>query len=253
MPMLDSSNIIFITESEGETELDKKQNFRSRSMKEPQNDLFTLLKSFEVIEQGHFELTSGLHSDTYLFKDSIWFLPYIRASILNELSSIIKYELGLMNMKGYSIKQPIITGPAQAGAFFACTIASNTMYPFVYCEKDSEGNMVFKRGFSEVIKDSDVVVVEDVATTGGSIKKTVDAVHRNGGNVLFASCMWIRSKNLIPEVNDLIKKDCTLINDPKFFANDYKPSECPLCEQGIPLTDPKTGERFDPKTKEKID
>jgi len=100
----------------------------------------------------------------------------------------------------------------------------------VYTEKDGD-NQIFRRGYGELVRGKKVLIVEDITTTGGSVKKVVDTVREAGGRVVAVSTMvnrnpeGVNSESLGVQFSAL----CTL------KAEAYKPEECPLCESKIPI------------------
>jgi orotate phosphoribosyltransferase len=90
--------------------------------------------------------------------------------------------------------------------------------------------MTLRRGFS-LKPDEAVLVVEDVITTGGSTRETMDAVVRAGGRVIGAGSIVDRSDGAV----DLGVQRCSLLT---LDVPSYDPAECPLCRQGIPVTKP---------------
>jgi len=181
-----------------------------------------LLEESGIIKTGHFKLTSGRHSNQYINKDAIYSNP--------KLFGIITLKMG---DKIYPFKDlfDVVTGPAIAGAVLAAPISLEfTNKIFVYPEKIND-EMVFRRGYGRILKDKKVWIVEDIITTGGSIKKTISAIEKCGGKVVGISAIWDRGKGYIDGYTIL-----SLINE---FVPSYAPEECPDCKKGKPLQNPK--------------
>lgn len=182
-----------------------------------------LKESFEkknVIKNGHFKLTSGNHSDTYINKDSIFCIPELFESVIIEMSYTIKRNFNC----------DIITGPAIAGAVLAAPVSNFLSRIFVYPEK-IDGKMVFRRGYDKILEDARVVIIEDIITTGGSIEKTIKAIHNNRAHVEGIIAIWNRTNwdtGICPTIS--------LINE---HVMSWTPESCPLCADNIPLQDPK--------------
>jgi orotate phosphoribosyltransferase len=180
-------------------------------------ELRKLFEEHGIVKKGHFLLTSGNHSDTYINKDLIFTNHDIMIRTIGEFVSICRDKYNEIG---------VITGPVIAGAILAARFAPIVQLPFVYPEK-IDGRMEFRRGFDKFIKNKNVFIVEDIVTTGGSILQTKDAIIRCGGNVVGAACIWNRA--CFPDVEAII--------DEVVVA--YHPDNCPLCKKGIPLQDPK--------------
>ena len=202
-----------------------------------------LLKSYGVVSEGHFKLTSGRHSALYIFKDRIYCIPNLFKVICVRMEIPIREHLHEVN---------VITGPAVAGAILAGAIADHYGKVFVYPEKTIEiddvpymchdelhhssklvvgRKMEFRRGYDEVIKGKRVWITGDVITTGGSIEKTIRAIYDCGGSVMGVSAIWNRGSykpsrgGFFPLITEAVTS--------------YLEEDCPQCEKNIPLQDPK--------------
>ena len=202
----------------------------------------------EVIKEGHFKLTSGRHSRVYINKDDIYSNESLFRTVVNMMCTAIVLDYGYFD---------IITGPAIAGAVLAAPISLNLGKPFVYPEKKMElsresymchgephfynnivsTGMEFRRGYDKKLKGKRVVIVEDIITTGKSVNQTIDAIKECGGTVDKIFAIWNRTGAFFspPTDGDVI----SLINE---YVESWDEKECELCKEGIPLTDPKTGE-----------
>lgn len=230
--------------------------------KSAEEELVELCKEAKAIMYGHFMLTSGRHSDTYINKDAIYSFPPAFAMVCSLMVSELK-----------EVSYDVITGPAIAGAVLAAPVSLEAGGVFVYPEKTAvqealerahdiiraalhtggyqpfltwkeearavlvrdkkpEGPMQFQRGYDKLIPGTRVVIVEDVITTGGSVQKTIDAVTKLGGKVVKVIVIWNRS-GWEPEYYSIV----SLINRK---VESWLPSECPLCKKGLPLQDPKS-------------
>ena len=198
------------------------------------------LESINAIKFGHFKLTSGNHSDTYIQKDIIHHHPNAFLSICNIISGF-----------AFDFDYDVITGPAIAGAVIARVIAFQRHVPFVYPEKvidsdkinsfdndtllmtisnqDIPTKMIFRRGHDKLINGKKVLLIEDIISTGGSVEETIKAIESNNGTVAGVIVLWNRS--------DWCKRSIkSVINKPVEF---WTPEGCPLCKDGVPLMDPK--------------
>lgn len=170
-----------------------------------------ILEEEGVILKGHFLLTSGLHSDTYFEKFRLIEKPILLSEILKDLLKDLK-----------DIKWVI--GPVFGGAIIAFESARILNCKAAFSEK-SEGGMVLKRGFD--IKDEDkIIVVDDVLTTGKSVKATLDSL--KGKNIIGVYVLIDRS-------NSETGIKCPVKSIIKMPVQNFKPEECPLCKNNIPL------------------
>jgi orotate phosphoribosyltransferase len=101
----------------------------------------------------------------------------------------------------------------------------------VFTEKDEDGNQVFKREYDLLVKGKNILVVEDLTTTGGSVRKVVDSVHAAGGSVKRVSVMVNRDPDLVTEKT--VGAPLSSLGIVK--ADSYDESDCPLCKQGVPV------------------
>ena len=178
-------------------------------------DLF--LKSGAFME-GHFKLTSGLHSPQYINKFDLLSKPEYAAPLLEEMAS---------RWRDKNVE--IVVGPAVGGIILSYEVARHLNINGIFLERNN-GAMTLSRGF-KIKPNQRVLVVEDVVTTGGSVKEVCDVVNKAGGNVLGISLMVDRSggkANFGIETNSLLTLD----------LETYIPDDCPLCHDGISLSTP---------------
>jgi len=122
------------------------------------NEIYELLVDRGAIMEGHFVLTSGLHSNKYVEKFRILEDP-------KSLSTICK----AMADKYRDTNVDIVVSAAIGGILISSGVAKELGVKGIFCERVN-GEMIFKRGFS-IPEDANVLVVEDIVTTGGSIKE----------------------------------------------------------------------------------
>jgi len=198
--------------------------------------LIDLLEKANVIKYGHFVGTSGKHLDTYVLKDAIIRNGEAFPEICNELARLI-----IRNIQNWK-RVHFLTGPATVGAVFAGIIGFILNKPFVFPEKENvspievepdglinDTRMVFRRGHNRAIKGKSLIIVEDVATTGGSITKTANAISENGGIVIGVALIWNRSNFHLQGVPTF-----SLINRE---LDSWKKLNCPMCMKGIKIDD----------------
>lgn len=146
------------------------------------NDVVKILKDAGAILEGHFIGTSGRHLALYVNKDV--FLPH----------TAIVSKIGLMFAELNKDKGiDVVAAPAVAAiplsqwtAHHLSEITGKEVLS-LFTEKTPENEQVFKRGYDKMMSGKRTLVVEDIVTTGGSVKKTVDAVVAAGGDVVQVS------------------------------------------------------------------
>ncbi|MBI1862625.1 phosphoribosyltransferase, partial [Candidatus Microgenomates bacterium] len=153
------------------------------------SDIIEILKSADaIITDSHFVLTTGRHSPTYINKDALYVHP--------EKSSAVG-KLFAEAHQGLQID--VVAAPALGGIILSQWTAHHlsqikgSEVLGVYTEKTVDKNQVFTRGYDKVVNGKNVLIVEDLTTTGGSVKKVVDSVRAAGGTVVAVSVMVNRS------------------------------------------------------------
>lgn len=195
------------------------------------HEFIALLKSKNIIKTGHFKLTSGRHSDTFINKDAMYSDPEIFNYIVNRMA----YDVcDIRNIN------TVTTGPAIAGAVLAAVVACASRTIFVYPEKaDVEWDgqilkqMIFRRGYDKVLKGKEVILIEDIITTGGSLELTMESIEKCGGKVVGVFAIWNRG-TWKPKDSNIVFK--TIVTQ---SVESYIPEECPNCLNNIPIQDPK--------------
>jgi len=180
--------------------------------------ILDIFRQTSAILEGHFKLSSGLHSGQYLQCALVLKHPEHCRRLCAELAKKFKKET-----------PNIVIAPALGGVLVSYETASALGVPSLFTER-KDGQMLLRRGFS-LAKGDRVLVVEDVITTGRSTKEVIDAVKKAGADVVGVGAIVERSAEPIDfgaRFESLIK-----INIPAF-----KPEECPLCKKKLPITKP---------------
>lgn len=168
--------------------------------------------------EGHFQLSSGLHSPRYLQCALVLQHPQHAEWVGRALAS---------KFSGEQIS--VVVAPAIGGIIVAHETARACGVRAIFTEREG-GVMTLRRGFS-LKRDEAVLVVEDVITTGGSTRETIDAVIQAGGQLIGAGSIVDRSNGAV----DLgVPRRSLLTLD----VPSYDPAECPLCRQNIPVRKP---------------
>ena len=177
-----------------------------------------LLEDAHVLQTGHFRLTSGRHSDKYMqcarvFEDAKYSEP-----ICKDIADAFRDE-----------KIDLVVGPAIGGVIISYEVARQLGVRNIFAEREN-GVMTLRRGFA-VEPGTQVLVVEDTITTGGSVKEVIALVKEKGGEVIGVGSVVDRS-------NGLVDFGVPLHAAISMEVVSYEEADCPLCKQGLPIIKP---------------
>jgi orotate phosphoribosyltransferase len=168
--------------------------------------------------EGHFLLTSGLHSPVYWEKFAVLQYP----SYTQELCRMIADHYRDQNIE-------LVAGPTTGGVILAFEVARQLGVRGIFAEKkEGSSERVFRRGFN-IRPGERILLVDDILSTGGSIQQTVNAIKSLNGNLVGIGVLVDRS----PDGIDFEVPLYSCLRSPTVV---YKPEECPLCKDGMPLT-----------------
>lgn len=145
-----------------------------------------VLKEFEeagALMRGHFVLSSGLHSDTYLNKSIVSMHPERTERLCKALAEKVRASI--------AEKIDFVISPAMGAIIYGYETARWLKVPFMFVER-VDGEFQLRRGFS-VPKGAKVLVVEDIVSTGLSARECIDAVRKAGADVVALACFIDRS------------------------------------------------------------
>jgi orotate phosphoribosyltransferase len=195
-------------------------------------ELLRMFESAGAIRHGHFELSSGLHSGTYVQCALVLQYPRFAEKLGQALAALFS------DARIDAVVSPaiggLIIGQEVARALPEPRQSGGGGVPAVFVERDASGMMSLRRGFS-LNPDQHVLVVEDVWTTGGSTQETIRVVEEAGARVVAAGALIDRSGGEI----DFEVETQSLIQLP---IASYEPEDCPLCRQGSTAIKP--GSRY---------
>lgn len=167
---------------------------------------------------GHFLLTSGRHSDRYFQCAKVLQHPSYCEELCRELA--LRYAADRVDT---------VVGPAMGGIIISYEVARHLGARSLFTEREG-GTMTLRRGFT-LSPGERVLVVEDVITTGGSVKEAMDVVRKAGGQVVGAAVLVDRSCG---EAGLGVRTESLL----EIPAVSYCQDQCPLCRRGIPFIKP---------------
>ena len=184
-----------------------------------------ILKKTNALLEGHFVLSSGLHSSKYIQCAKLLSFPFIANRICLSLSKKIK-----KNFK----KIDLILAPAMGGIVIGYEIGRLLKKETIFCER-VKGKFTLRRGFS-IKKNSRVLIVEDVITTGKSSLECVKLITKSKAKLLGFACLIDRSS----KESLRIKKK--ILSHLKIDVPNYKKNNLPQYLKSIPISVP--GSRF---------
>jgi orotate phosphoribosyltransferase len=183
-----------------------------------ENDLLAIFRRSGALLEGHFRLSSGLHSPGYLQCALVLQNP--------RDAEIIGAALGEQVRRHQAT---VVLSPALGGIVIGQEVGRALGIRAIFAERQ-DGTLMLRRGFA-LRRDDKVLVVEDVLTTGGSTRETMEVATAAGAHVVAACAMVDRSggnHGLSVPFHALLP----------MRVPTYQPESCPLCEQGVPITKP---------------
>jgi orotate phosphoribosyltransferase len=167
--------------------------------------------------RGHFQLSSGRHGDVYVEKFRILQWPDVTGELCGRIADHFRGQANL------------VAGPTTGGVILSYETARHLGLASVIAEKSDSGEgREFKRGF-QVGPGDRVLVVDDVLTTGGSIREVIDAVRARGAEVAGVGV-------LVDRTNGKVDFGVPFYACIPLEVVSYAPAECPLCANGVPVT-----------------
>jgi len=194
---------------------------------EIQREAFEILAEVgAILREGHFVGTSGRHMEIYINKDVLLRNPKSTERITK-----------LMAERCSGIDIDVVVAPSVGAIILGNRTAGNLstdeeVVPSLYTEKDPDGLQIFKReGSVEIVKGQRVLIVEDTAATGLSLRRTIEAVQAAGG-IVVGACLMVN--------RDTKRINSTTMGVPVYWLVEmdvptYDRNECPLCAAGRPI------------------
>ncbi len=187
------------------------------------SELLNLFQRLGVVSSGHFVLSSGQHSDEYWEKFRLLEWPRVTEQLCREIA--LRYE---------ELAISAVIGPTTGGAMLAQEVARQLDSRCLLAEPASKGGRELRRGF--VLWPAErVLVVDDVLTTGLSLKETLGAIKPYHPDIAGIEVLIDRSGG---GVIDQFGVPCHALIT--VSARTYSPDACPMCTEGIPLVKPGT-------------
>jgi orotate phosphoribosyltransferase len=184
-----------------------------------QSEALELYRQKGAYLEGHFRLSSGLHSPGYLQSALVLQHPADAASLGLGLAAQVK-----------ALRPSVVLSPALGGLIIGHEVARALGVRAIFAERAGGSALSLRRGFALAPGDR-VLVVEDVFTTGKSTRETIDVAREAGAEVVGAAAIVDRSGGTI----DFGVPSHTLV---QLEVPTYDPDRCPLCAQGVPVVKP---------------
>ena len=189
-------------------------------------DSLAVLKKTKALLEGHFVLSSGLHSSQYVQCAKLLSYPKKSEEFCKSLSNKIKKKFK---------KIDIILSPAMGGIVIGYIVGNLLNKETIFCERVN-GKFILRRGFS-IKKNSKVLIVEDVITTGKSSLECARLVKKYKSKVVGYACLINRSSKPSLKI-----KDKNIVSQIKLEIPTYKKNDLPIELKKIPITKP--GSRY---------
>lgn len=181
-------------------------------------EILKIFKDTEALLEGHFILTSGLHSDKYFQCAKVLQYPWHAETLCREIADHFKDE-----------RIELVISPAVGGIVFGQEIGRLLGVRAIFAER-VEGHMTLRRGFS-IAPGERILVAEDVTTTGGSVKEVLETVKQSGGKPIAVTALVDRS-------GGKAQFDVPYFSLFQMEVKNYDPENCPLCRAGSTAVKP---------------
>ncbi len=181
-----------------------------------------ILESCDALQEGHFRYTSGKHGSRYFEKIRIVSRPHL----VDELGRMMA-----VTMDDVRDGIDLVCSPAFGALVFGFATALHMGKNFAFLQRNADGGMTVRSGFREMLPGNRILLVEDVSTTGGSIKESIETLHAHDARVVQVGILVDRTGGEL-ELGVPYRALLTV------KAESWKADDCPLCRQGIPISVP---------------
>ena len=185
------------------------------------DEVLDLFRRSGALLEGHFRLTSGLHSPGYLQCALVLAQPESAERLGRAIADLVR-----------GVRPTAVLSPAIGGIVIGHEVGRALGVRALFAERQ-DGQLTLRRGFTLSERDR-VLVVEDVLTTGGSTRETMDVAKAAGAQVVGAASIVNRSGG----PGNVVTFDVPLESLLDYSLPTYEPDKCPLCAQGLPLAKP---------------
>ncbi len=191
-----------------------------------------------IITGSHFVYNSGRHSSVYINKDALYLHTHTISQLCQSMAQ--PYDADQIDVVVGPVLGGIVLSQWTTHAFNSRRTAGETLAVYAEKESGSDHAFAFYRGYDKYIPGKNILVVEDILTTGGSVRRVVELIRKHGGNVVGVSALCNRGNVQPKDVGDV--PISTLIT---LDLETYAEENCPFCEQHVPInTDVGKGRLF---------
>jgi len=190
-----------------------------------EENIIDIFKKALAILFGHFVYTSGRHGKVYVNKDALY-----------KFTKVIKSLCYLIAERFVDDGIEVVIGPAVGGVVLSQWIAdalqdlTGKEVLAIYSEDGLNNTKIFKRGYDIDVVDKVVLIADDVSTTGGSVKKTIEAARKLRAQIAGVAFLWNRGSITAEDLG--VEKLISLVS--KVYES-FDEEKCPLCAEGIPI------------------
>jgi len=182
-----------------------------------------------ILSDSHFVYSSGRHSSVYINKDAL----YLHTQTISTLCALMArpYDAEQIDAAVGPVMGGIVLSQWVAHALNARRTTGETLA--IYAEKDNDSpdkTFSFHRGYDAFIPGKNILVVEDVLTTGGSARQVIELICRHGGNVVGLSALCNRGKVQSADIGNVPLQALIHIN-----LETFAEADCPFCKAGVPI------------------
>ena len=187
-----------------------------------QEHMLSIFRDSGALLEGHFQLTSGLHSDRYFQCARVLQYPHYTELLCGEIARAFR-----------PAAVDVVVAPALGGIVVGQEVGRQLRARTLFAER-KEGIMQLRRGF-QIMPGEHVLVCEDVVTTGGSVSEVISLVRQGGGKIAGVAFIVDRSGGKVKFAMDPGGLQFSLM---AMDVVAYAPAECPLCAKGVPAVKP---------------
>jgi orotate phosphoribosyltransferase len=178
-----------------------------------------LAETGALITGSHVVYTSGRHGSAYVNKDAVYPHPVHVSELCRLLADAAA-----------PCRPEVVCGPALGGIILSQWTAHHLGALAVYAEKVPDGGLALRRGYDRLVAGRRVLVVEDIVTTGGSVRQTVAAVRAATGDVVMAAAVCNRGGVTAVELGVPALASLVTVS-----LDSWEASACPLCRDHVPI------------------
>jgi len=187
-----------------------------------QEHMLSIFRDSGALLEGHFQLTSGLHSDRYFQCARVLQYPHYTELLCGEIARAFR-----------PAAVDVVVAPALGGIVVGQEVGRQLRARTLFAER-KDGIMQLRRGF-QIMPGEHVLVCEDVVTTGGSVSEVISLVRQGGGKIAGVAFIVDRSGGKVKFAMDPGGLQFSLM---AMDVVAYAPAECPLCAKGVPAVKP---------------